>query len=53
MWSTNRAIRDAERALLEQAEVSYKRMVSDQRAGKPSTKVGASATVERASTQVP
>jgi transposase len=53
VWSTNRAIRDAERALLEQAEVSYKRMVSDQRAGRPSTKVGASATMEHASTQVP
>jgi transposase len=48
IWSTNRAIRDAERALTEQAEVSYKRMVSDQQAGRPSRKVGASATVERA-----
>jgi transposase len=44
VWSTNRAIRDAEKALLEQAEVSYKQLVSDQRAGRPSTKVGASAT---------
>ena len=48
VWSTNRAIRDAERALLEQAEVSYKRMVSDQQAGRPSRNLGASATVERA-----
>jgi len=48
IWSTNRAIRDAERALTEQAEVSYKRMVTDQQAGRPSRKVGASATPERA-----
>ena len=48
IWSTNRAIRDAERALAEQAEVSYKRMVTDQQAGRPSRKVGASATPERA-----
>jgi transposase len=48
IWSTNRAISDAERALAEQAEVSYKRMVTDQQAGRPSTKVGASATPERA-----
>ena len=48
IWSTNRAIRDAERALAEQAEVSYKRMVTDQQAGRPSGKVGASATPERA-----
>jgi transposase len=48
VWSTNRAIRDAERALLEQAEVSYKQMVNDQQAGRPSRKVGASATPERA-----
>jgi len=46
IWSTNRAIRDAERALTEQAEVSYKRMVTDQQAGRPSRKVGASATPE-------
>jgi transposase len=48
IWSTNRAILHAERALAEQAEVSYKRMVTDQQAGRPSTKVGASATPERA-----
>ena len=48
IWSTNRAIRDAERALTLQAEVSYKRMVTDQQAGRPSRKVGASATPERA-----
>jgi transposase len=48
IWSTNRAIRDAERALTLQAEVSYQRMVTDQQAGRPSRKVGASATLERA-----
>jgi transposase len=48
IWSTNRAIRDAERALTEQAEISYKRIVTDQRAGAPARKVGASATPERA-----
>jgi transposase len=48
IWSTNRAIRDAERALTLQAEVSYKRMVTDQQAGRPARKVGASATPERA-----
>jgi transposase len=48
VWSTNRAIRDAERALTLQAQVSYKRMVTDQQAGAPARKVGASATPERA-----
>ena len=48
IWSTNRAISDAERALAEQAEVSYQRMITDQQAGRPSRKVGASATPERA-----
>jgi transposase len=48
IWSTNRAIRDAERALTEQAEISYQRMVTDQQAGAPARKVGASATPERA-----
>ena len=37
---TNRAIRDAERALAEQAEVSYQRMVTDQQAGRPAKKSG-------------
>ncbi|MDQ6732188.1 MAG: hypothetical protein M3022_18335 [Actinomycetota bacterium] len=40
VWSTNRAIRHAERALAEQAEVSYKRMVTDQQAGAPAKKSG-------------
>ena len=48
VWSTNRAIIDAERALAQQAEVSYQRMVTDQQAGRPTRKVGASATPERA-----
>ena len=48
IWSTNRAILHAERALAERAEVSYKRLVTDQQAGRPSRKVGASATPERA-----
>jgi transposase len=48
VWSTNRAILHAERALAEQAEVSYQRMVTDQQAGRPARKVGASATPERA-----
>jgi transposase len=48
IWSTNRAILHAERALAEQAEVSYKRIVTDQQAGWPSRKVGASVTPERA-----
>ena len=48
VWSTNRAIIDAERALALQAEVSYQRMVTDQQAGRPSRIVGASATPEHA-----
>jgi transposase len=48
VWSTNRAIHDAERALTLQAEISYQRMVTNQQAGAPARKVGASATPERA-----
>jgi hypothetical protein len=48
VWSANDAIRHAERELAQQAEVSYKRMVQDQRAGAPARRVGASATPERA-----
>ena len=48
VWSSNRAIRQAERALAAQAEASYKRLVTDQRAAAPARKVGASATPERA-----
>jgi transposase len=48
IWSTNVAIRQAERQLAEQAEASYRRTVKDQLAGAPARKVGASATPERA-----
>jgi hypothetical protein len=47
-WSSNDAIRQAERELAQQAEASYKRMVKDQQAGAPARKLGASATPERA-----
>jgi transposase len=47
-WSTNDAMRQAERELARQAEASYKRLVLDQRAGAPARKVGASATLEHA-----
>ena len=48
IWSSNAAIRQAERELAAQAESSYKRLVTDQRAAAPARKVGASATPERA-----
>ena len=48
IWRTNDAVREAERALAEQAETSYKRMVHDQQAGGPARKVGASVTPEHA-----
>jgi transposase len=48
LWSANDAVREAERALAEQAELSYKRMVQDQQAGAPARKVGASVTPEHA-----
>lgn len=49
IWSTNRAIREAERQLAQQAETSYQRMVKDQQAGAPARKpVGAGVTPERA-----
>jgi hypothetical protein len=41
-------MREAERQVAEQAEISYKRLVQDQKAGAPAKKVGASATPERA-----
>ena len=47
-WSTNLAIRQAERELAAQAEVSYRRLVKDQQAGARERKAGASATLERA-----
>ena len=48
VWATNEMMRDAERQLAQQAEASYRRMVTDQQAGAPARKVGASATPERA-----
>jgi transposase len=48
IWSSNQAIRQAERELAAQAEASYKRLVTDQRAAGLASKVGASATLERA-----
>jgi transposase len=49
-FATRQAMRDAERRLAQQAESSYKRMVSDWQAARPgSAKVGASVTPGRAS----
>ena len=52
IWSTNNAMRQAERALAEQAEHAYRNTVRDWHAAqakKPAVKVGASATKGRAS----
>ena len=46
-WTTNRAMREAQKQLARQAEASYVRMVRDWQAAAPK-KVGASATPERA-----
>jgi transposase len=48
VWSSNVAIRQAERQLAEQAEASYRRMLKDRQAAAPARKVGASVTAERA-----
>jgi hypothetical protein len=48
VMATNEMMRHAERALAEQAEASYRRVVQNQCAGGPARKVGASATPERA-----
>ena len=48
IWSSNLAIRQAERQLAEQAEASYKRIVKDRQAAAPARKAGASVTAERA-----
>jgi transposase len=48
VWSSNVAIRQAERQLAEQAEASYKRLVKDRQAAAPAGNVGASVTAERA-----
>ena len=50
IWSTNNAMRQAERALAEQAEQAYERTIADWQAAAPA-KVGASATPGRASQQ--
>jgi transposase len=50
VWSTNDAMRHAERALAEQAELAYKRNVADWQATRPAT-AGASATQGHASKQ--
>jgi transposase len=49
IWSTNVAIRQAERRLAQQAEASYVRMVCDWQAARAPAKVGASATLGRTS----
>ena len=49
VWATRQAMRAGERRLAEQAEASYKRMVSDWQAATPTKKAGASVTPGRAS----
>jgi len=51
-WATNKAMREAERRLAEQAETSYKQMVADWQAAAPK-KSGASVTPGRASSKGP
>jgi hypothetical protein len=48
IWSSNRAILNAERALAIQDEISSQPTPKDQQAGRPAKKAGASATPERA-----
>jgi hypothetical protein len=48
VWSSNQAIRQAERQLAAQAEAFYKRLLTDRQAAAPAAKVGASVTAERA-----
>lgn len=49
IWHANDMVRDAERELAQQAEISYRRLVADQKAGGPARqRAGASATPERA-----
>jgi transposase len=47
-WSSNVAIRQAERQLAAQAEASYRRMLKDRQAAAAARKVGASVTAEHA-----
>src|SRR4051794_14561166 len=48
IWSSNDAIRQAERQLAAQAEASYRRMLKDRQAAATARKVGASVTAEHA-----
>lgn len=48
VWATNEMMREAELELARQADLSYKRMVTDQQAGAPAKKAGAGVTLERA-----
>ena len=48
VWATNQLMREAELELARQAELSYKRMVTDQQAGAPPKKASAGVTLERA-----
>jgi hypothetical protein len=48
IWHASDMVRDAERELAQQAEISYRRMVADQKAGGPARKVAAGVTPERA-----
>ncbi len=48
VWATNGMMREAELELARQAELSYKRMITDQQAGAPARKAGAGVTLERA-----
>ena len=48
LWSTNQAMREAERELARQAEASYVRMVRDRQAAAPKKALGASVTPGRA-----
>jgi transposase len=48
VWSSNVAIRQAERQLAAQAEASYRRMLKDRQAAAAARKVGASVTAEHA-----
>ena len=48
VWAANGMMRKAELELARQAEISYKRMVTDQQAGAPARKAGAGVTLERA-----
>jgi hypothetical protein len=48
IWHANDIVREAERELAQQAKISYRRTVTDQKADGPARKVGAGVTPERA-----